>query len=120
MTVLHHWTKATGIDDGPLLRPVSKGNRALARRLNADSANLLVQQAIACAGLDPLPYSAHSLRAGFVTYAHFEGPATAPSRIRPATAPSPRLTGTCASPRPGSQRRHPARGSDCVNARWPR
>ena len=73
VTALHNWTEAAGIADGPLLRPVSKGNRALARRLNADSANLLVQQAIARAGLDPLPYSAHSLRAGFVTYAHLRG-----------------------------------------------
>jgi site-specific recombinase XerD len=34
---------------------------------------MLVQQAVARAGLDPAPYSAHSLRAGFVTYAHLRG-----------------------------------------------
>jgi len=28
---------------------------------------------ISRAGIDPLPYSAHSLRAGFVTYAHLRG-----------------------------------------------
>ncbi len=33
----------------------------------------LVQKAVARAGLDPAPYSAHSLRAGFVTYAHLRG-----------------------------------------------
>jgi site-specific recombinase XerD len=32
-----------------------------------------VQKAVARAGLDPTPYSAHSLRAGFVTYAHLRG-----------------------------------------------
>jgi len=32
-----------------------------------------VQGAIKRAGIDPLPYSAHSLRAGFVTYAHLRG-----------------------------------------------
>jgi site-specific recombinase XerD len=73
VTALHTWTAAAGLDDGPLLRPVSKGNRALPRRLHPDSANLLVQQAITRAGLDPLRYSAHSLRAGFVTYAHLRG-----------------------------------------------
>lgn len=73
VTTLHQWTEAAGITGGPLLRPVSKGNRALSRRLNPDSANLLVQQAVARAGLDPLPYSAHSLRAGFVTYSHLRG-----------------------------------------------
>jgi len=30
-------------------------------------------KATARAGLDPTPYSAHSLRAGFVTYAHLRG-----------------------------------------------
>jgi site-specific recombinase XerD len=73
VTALRNWTEAACIDSGPLLRPVSKGNRALARRLNPDSANLLVQQAVARAGIDALPYSAHSLRAGFVTYAHLRG-----------------------------------------------
>src|SRR5512144_2608317 len=73
VTALHTWTAAAGLDAGPLLRPLSKGNRALPRRLHPDSANLLVQQAITRAGLDPLPYSAHSLRAGFVTYAHLRG-----------------------------------------------
>jgi site-specific recombinase XerD len=32
-----------------------------------------VQQAVDRAGLDPARYSAHSLRAGFVTYAHLRG-----------------------------------------------
>jgi integrase len=33
----------------------------------------LVKQAVARAGIDPTNYSAHSLRAGFVTYAHSRG-----------------------------------------------
>jgi integrase len=45
VTAVRNWTEAAGIGGGPLLRPVSKGNRALTRRLNPDSANLLVQQA---------------------------------------------------------------------------
>ena len=35
--------------------------------------NYLVQAAIERAGIDPLPYSAQSLRAGFVTHTHLRG-----------------------------------------------
>ncbi len=41
--------------------------------MHPESINTLVQKAVARAGLDPSPYSAHSLRAGFVTYAHLRG-----------------------------------------------
>lgn len=37
--------------------------------LQPESINTLVQKAVAPAGLDPRPYGAHGLRAGFVTYA---------------------------------------------------
>lgn len=57
----------------PLLRAVSKGNRALTRGLSPAASNVLVQQAIARAGIDPTGYSAHSLRAGFVTFADLAG-----------------------------------------------
>jgi integrase len=73
VTALQAWIEAAGIEDGPVLRPVSKGNRPLPRPLHAESVNDLVQAAVARAGLDPAPYSAHSLRAGFVTYAHLRG-----------------------------------------------
>jgi integrase len=96
VTALHTWATTAGIDDGPLLRPVSKGNRALSRRLNGDSANMLVQQAVARAGIDPLPYSAHSLRVGFVTYAHLRG---ASDRLIEASRnrSNVRRSGSCAS-----------------------
>ncbi len=70
---LDAWLDTTGITTGPLFRPVSKGNRVLDRPLNPESINTLIQNAVARADLDPLPYSAHSLRAGFVTYAHLRG-----------------------------------------------
>jgi len=49
------------------------GNRPGTRPLNPASVNVLLQHAAARAGLDPAAYSAHSLRAGFVTYAHLRG-----------------------------------------------
>jgi site-specific recombinase XerD len=73
VAALTSWLTTAGITDGPVFRPVSKGNRALARPLHPESINTLVKQAIARAGIDPTNYSAHSLRAGFVTYAHSRG-----------------------------------------------
>jgi site-specific recombinase XerD len=73
VTALRTWLEAAGLDDGPVLRPVSKGNRPLGRPLHPESINNLVQAAVSRAGLDPAPFSAHSLRAGFVTFAHLRG-----------------------------------------------
>lgn len=73
VTALGAWTGAAAITAGPVFRPVSKGNRPLPRHLHPESVNGLVQAAIARAGIDPAPYSAHSLRAGFVTFAHLRG-----------------------------------------------
>lgn len=73
VTALHAWLAAADVSDGPVFRPVSKGNRPLPRRLHPESINTLVQNAVARAGIDPQPYSAHSLRAGFVTHAHLRG-----------------------------------------------
>ena len=52
---------------------MTKSNRPTGRPLHPDSINTLIQHAIARAGIDPAPYSAHSLRAGFVTYSHLRG-----------------------------------------------
>ena len=72
VTLLKEWTERAQIFDGPLFRPVSKGNRPLARRLSEGAVNTLIQQAITRSGLEG-DFSAHSLRAGFVTYAHLRG-----------------------------------------------
>jgi len=72
VTVLQNWIHTAGITDGPVLRPVSKGNRPLPRILTAGAVNTLIQQATTRAGLDG-DFSAHSLRGGFVTYAHLRG-----------------------------------------------
>ncbi|MDQ1492293.1 MAG: hypothetical protein QOD57_3206 [Actinomycetota bacterium] len=73
VTAVTTWLDLAGISDGPVFRPVTKGNRPRPGRLNPESINALVQAAVARAGLDAGPYSAHSLRAGFVTYAHLRG-----------------------------------------------
>lgn len=77
VTALQTWLDAAQINDGALFRAVSKGNRALDRRLTAGVVNTIVQSAVVRAGLvdhsQEGGYSAHSLRAGFVTYAHARG-----------------------------------------------
>lgn len=73
VTALTAWRETADIAQGPLLRGVTKGNRPTGRPLNPESINSLVQKAVARAGVDPATYSAHSLRAGFVTWAHLRG-----------------------------------------------
>ena len=73
VTALQHWCHLAGISDGPVFRAVGKDNTATARPLHPESINTLIQNALTRAGIDPAPYSAHSLRAGFVTYAHLRG-----------------------------------------------
>ncbi len=51
--VLRFWIELAAVTDGPLFRPVSKGNRPPPRRLTAGAVNSLVAQAAARAGLGP-------------------------------------------------------------------
>lgn len=56
-----------------MFQGVTKANELSGRALNPESINKLVQNAVARADIDPLPYCAHSLRVGFITYAHLRG-----------------------------------------------
>ena len=73
VTALAHWTQLAGIREGPVFRAVGKDNKARDRGMHPESINTLIQKAVTRAGIDAGPYSAHSLRAGFVTYAHLRG-----------------------------------------------
>ena len=68
------WLHQAGIrgDDELVLRSVDRHNR-LGASLSGTAINAIVKRLIQRAGIDPTPYSAHSLRAGFVTYAHIRG-----------------------------------------------
>ena len=66
---LRAWLDLAGITDGPLFRPVDRHGKIAAGRLSAAGANRIVQRAVRRTGVDPRPYSAHSLRAGLATAA---------------------------------------------------
>jgi integrase len=70
---LDQWLDLAAITSGPVFRKVTKSNMAAEGGLHPESINKLVQTAIARADIDPEPYSAHSLRAGFVTYSQRRG-----------------------------------------------
>ena len=61
------------VNSGPLLRGVTRGGPPRPSLMNDSSINLLVKTPVARAGSDPAQYSAHGLRAGFVTYANLMG-----------------------------------------------
>lgn len=90
VTAIETWCELASITEGPLLRRVTKGNKP-GTSLSDSGVNRVVVDAVRRAGLSPtgqpadlenpgtaplarqVPYSAHSLRAGFVTYAHSRG-----------------------------------------------
>jgi len=78
VTQLRTWLDSAGITTGPLFQGTTpRGNRLAAGgcRLAGARINSIVQEALRRAGVDPDAdgYSAHSLRAGFVTYAASRG-----------------------------------------------
>jgi integrase len=73
VAALEAWLEASGIIDGPLFRRVSKSSRVLQNGPSADAVATIVKQRTTQIGLDPKPYSGHSLRAGFATSAAAAG-----------------------------------------------
>ena len=61
------------MQDGPLFRPVDRHGNLGADRLSDRAVALVVKRSAAAAGLDPVSYSGHSLRAGLATSAAAAG-----------------------------------------------
>lgn len=70
---LVHWLEVTGIDKGPLFRPVSKSDRPLSRRLASDALRGILRHRLTLAGLPVGFATPHGLRAGFLTQAALDG-----------------------------------------------
>jgi integrase len=77
------WLSVSGIVAGPIFRPVDRHGHVHETRLSGEAVSLVVQERVAAVGLDPSPYSGHSLRAGFATSAAQAGVLT--SRIKAQT-----------------------------------
>ena len=67
------WIDAARIESGPLFRPVSKGDRALKRRLSPDAIRQIVKYRLKLAGYADDFASPHGLRSGFLTEAALQG-----------------------------------------------
>ena len=67
------WIDAARIADGPLFRPVSKGDNALKRRLSPDAIRQIVKYRLKLAGYAEDFASPHGLRSGFLTEAALQG-----------------------------------------------
>lgn len=65
---LTQWLAISGIEQGPIFRRIRRGQQLGSEGLSAAGINLIVKQRVKLAGLEG-DYSAHSLRAGFVTEA---------------------------------------------------
>ena len=66
------WLDRSQIKEGPLFRPIRHGT-VLATRLSPRSVALIVKRVGGAAGLEPMNYAGHSLRAGLVTSAAAAG-----------------------------------------------
>jgi len=66
---LDAWLAASGITDNAIFRPVDRHGRVHNERLSGESISIVLRERIAAAGLDPIGYSGHSLRAGLATSA---------------------------------------------------
>jgi site-specific recombinase XerD len=76
-TALRVWLTAAGIKSGPVFRPLTRSGQPRDTALNPQMVAVLIKVACERTGLDPTPYSGHSLRAGHVTEARSRGVADA-------------------------------------------
>ncbi len=66
---LDQWLAISGIEAGPVFRPVNRHGRVSSERLSGEAVSLIVKERVAADSIDPTGYSGHSLRAGFATSA---------------------------------------------------
>lgn len=67
--LLKNWIIHVGTDRGPVFRGCAKGDKISNKRLSSEAVGKIVKASVQNIGLDPAQYSAHSLRADFVTSA---------------------------------------------------
>lgn len=70
---LRAWLKAANIAKGSVFRKIDRWGNVSARALEPSAINAIVKQRAKLAGLDPQAFSAHGLRAGYLTEAANRG-----------------------------------------------
>jgi integrase len=70
---LDAWLKAAKIDKGNVFRAIDRWGNVSRRPLTPKTINDIVKQRVAMAGLDPVEFSAHGLRSGYLTEAANRG-----------------------------------------------
>lgn len=67
------WLEASGIESGPVFRPINRHGQILPTRLSDRAVALIVKRAAQPAGKDPAEFAGHSLRSGLATAAAIGG-----------------------------------------------
>jgi site-specific recombinase XerD len=70
---LRDWLDRSGINAGPLFRPINRHGQISSRRLSGAGVAEIVKRYVRPLGLDAAKYGAHSLRAGLATAAAMAG-----------------------------------------------
>src|ERR1700690_2026811 len=70
---LRYWLKVSGVSSGPIFREIYEDDSIGAEALDPQVPCDVVKHACELAGLNPKPWGAHSLRAGFITSAAERG-----------------------------------------------
>jgi integrase len=73
VSALKAWLQAAGIEAGPVFRRIDQWGNLSRAALTPQSVNLVVKARAKQAGLDPQHFSAHGLRAGYLTEAANRG-----------------------------------------------
>jgi hypothetical protein len=73
VAALKAWLEASAIIEGPVFRPIAKGERVQQAKLTDRSVADIVKAHAQRAGLDPKLFAGHSLRSGFLTSAAARG-----------------------------------------------
>lgn len=73
VTALKAWLAAARIEDGPVFRRIDQWGNVDRRALTPQAVNLILKSRCEKAGLDPAKFSAHGLRAGYLTEAANRG-----------------------------------------------
>lgn len=73
IAALDQWLARSGVETGPLFRPINRHGHMRDQRLSGEAVSIIVKERLQKAGIDPLGFSGHSLRAGFATSAAMAG-----------------------------------------------